>query len=67
MLAVLLLLALPATSHAGVAGRTCAKVCRKVSSCKILSFDLCMDMCAQQGAEDTTEKIGRASCRERVS
>lgn len=55
---LLLLLALPTTSHAG-AGRTCTKVCRKISSCKIYSFDLCMRMCDQQGAEDTP--AGRAS------
>ena len=51
---LLTLIALPTTSYAG-AGKTCAKVCRKVASCKILTFDLCMDMCDQQGAEDTPE------------
>jgi hypothetical protein len=53
-LTLLSLIAFTTTSYAG-AGKTCAKVCRKVSSCKILSFDLCMDMCDQQGAEDTPE------------
>jgi hypothetical protein len=36
-------------------GKTCSQVCRRVSSCKLLSYDLCMDMCGDQGAEDTPE------------
>lgn len=58
LITFLALIAFTTTSDARP-GKTCSKVCRRVSSCKLLSYDLCMDMCGDQGAEDTPE--GRAS------
>jgi hypothetical protein len=71
-LALIAILASTVLSHAGPAaadharlqrqghpGKTCAAVCRKLSSCEILDFDPCMEECGEQGAEDTDE--GRAS------
>jgi hypothetical protein len=52
---ILALIGFPMTSDAGRPGKTCSQVCSRVSSCKLLSYDLCMDMCGQQGAEDTPE------------
>ena len=71
-LALIAILASTVLSHEGPAaadharlqrqghpGKTCAAVCRKLSSCEILGFDPCMEECGKQGAEDTDE--GRAS------
>jgi hypothetical protein len=54
----LLLLLFPTTSDARPA-TACAQACRRITSCKLLSFDLCMDMCGEQGADKTP--AGRAS------
>src|SRR5688572_22955521 len=40
-------------------GPACQQLCRKLTSCKLMSFDLCMDMCADQRADETP--AGRAS------
>lgn len=55
LLVFLALLAFSTTSDAGPAGKTCSKVCRKLTSCRLMSYSPCMDMCARQGAEDTAE------------
>jgi hypothetical protein len=46
------------TSHARP-GKTCAAVCRRLSDCKLMSFEPCMEECGKQGAEDTAK--GRKS------
>jgi hypothetical protein len=51
---LLALIGFPTTSDARP-GKTCSQVCRQVASCKIFSYDLCMKMCGDQGAEDTPE------------
>ena len=55
LLTILVLTSFATSSEAGPAGATCAKVCKRVASCRLLSYDPCMDMCGQQGAEDTAE------------
>lgn len=55
---VLALIAFTTTSDASP-GKTCSKVCRRLTSCKLMSYDLCMDMCGDQRAEETP--AGRAS------
>lgn len=46
-----------ASSTTGYAppGKTCAAVCRRISECKLLSFEPCMEECGNQGAEGTAE------------
>jgi hypothetical protein len=36
-------------------GKTCAAACRRISECKLLSFEPCMEECRKQGAEGTAE------------
>jgi hypothetical protein len=43
-IAVFAVLAFATTTEAGRPGKTCAKVCSRVGTCKIMSFDLCMDL-----------------------
>jgi hypothetical protein len=57
-IALLALIAFTATSDASP-GAACAKLCRKVSSCRLITYDLCMDMCGDQRSDTTPE--GRAS------
>src|SRR5687768_10716242 len=54
LITVLALTAFTATSDARP-GAVCAKVCRKISSCRLLTYDLCMDMCDRQGSDATPE------------
>lgn len=54
LMTVLALLGFPAASDASP-GKTCSQVCHRMASCKLLSYDRCMDMCGEQGAEDTPE------------
>jgi hypothetical protein len=56
LITILAVLAFATTTEAGRPGKTCAKVCSRASTCKIMSFDLCMNFCGQQGAEDTPAK-----------
>jgi hypothetical protein len=54
-LAFLALVTSTAMSYAGPAGKTCAKACQRFSDCKLLTFKFCMELCGNQGAEDTAE------------
>jgi hypothetical protein len=36
-------------------GKTCAAACRRISECKLFSFEPCMEECGRQGAEGTAE------------
>jgi len=58
LLTFLALIAFTTTSDARP-GKTCSKVCSRLTNCKLMSYDPCMDMCGDQGAEETPE--GRAS------
>lgn len=48
-----------ATASHAAPGEVCAKLCRRLTSCKLMTYDLCMDMCGEQGADRTPQ--GRAS------
>lgn len=54
LMTLLALIGLPTMSDARP-GKTCSQACRRVASCKLLSYALYMDMCAEQGVEDTPE------------
>ena len=66
LLTLLVLIGFPTTSDARP-GKTCAQACRRFSSCKLLSYDLCMDMCDEQGAEDTPESRASNLAQARMS
>lgn len=54
LITLLALTAFTATSDARP-GAVCAKACRKISSCRLVTYDLCMDMCDQQGSDATPQ------------
>jgi hypothetical protein len=54
LITLLVLTAFTTTSDARP-GAACAKVCRKISSCRLLTYDFCMDMCDRQGSDATPE------------
>jgi hypothetical protein len=59
LITFLALITLTTTSYAGP-GATCSKVCRRVSDCKIFSYDRCMNMCGEQRVEEAPEKRAKA-------
>lgn len=55
-----------ATSDAGPAP-TCPKVCQRFASCKLLAYRVCMDMCIQQGTENSPRLRAENLAQSRMS
>jgi len=66
LITFLALITLTTTSYAGP-GATCSKVCRRVSGCKIFSYDVCMKMCGDQRVEEIPEKRAKALAQAKMS
>ena len=48
-------------------GAACSKLCRKTASCRLIPYDLCMDMCGDQRADETPEKSASTLAQSRLS
>jgi hypothetical protein len=66
VMACLALFGFAATSDARP-GATCAKACQRFSSCKLLSYNVCMNMCDKQGAENTAALRAENLAQSRMS
>jgi len=67
LITILAVLAFATTTEAGRPGKTCAKVCSRASTCKIMSFELCMNFCGQQGVEDSPAKRAKSLVQAKLS
>lgn len=66
LMALLALIGFPTRSDARP-GKTCSQVCRRAASCEIFSYDLCMKMCGDQGAENTPESRAQNLAQSKLS
>lgn len=64
---VLAVLSFATTSEAGRPGKTCAAVCSRANTCKIMSFNLCMNFCGQQGAEERPASRAKSLAQAKLS